>query len=64
MCSARRLRVFYICVKFRENISDAISYGADTKDASADVRTDTQNFGGYNMIPSPLFVKRHKNKAK
>ena len=27
MCSARRI---YICAKFRENITNGISYGADT----------------------------------
>ena len=31
MRPARCLMVFYICVKFRENISNGISYGADTK---------------------------------
>ena len=36
------------------------SYGADTNDGSADGRTDTQNFGRYNIIHSPLFVARHK----
>ena len=41
MCSARRLTVLYICVKFGENILDGIkSYGADTNDGSADGRTD------------------------
>ena len=60
MCSARRLVVLYICVKFRENISDEYqSYGADANDGSADGRTDTQNFGRYNIIPSPLFVSGH-----
>ena len=60
MCSARRLIVLYICVKLRENISDGISYGAKTICGSADGRTDTQNFGGYNIIPSPFFVAGHK----
>ena len=56
MCSARRLIVLYSYVKFRENIS---SYGADTNIGSADGRTDTQNFGRYNIIPSPVFVAGH-----
>ena len=30
ICSAHRFMVFYICVKFRENIMNRISYGADT----------------------------------
>ena len=38
-CSACRLIVPYIYVKFGENISDGISYGADTNDRSADGRT-------------------------
>ena len=46
--------MLYICVKFRENISNGMSYEADTNDGSADRRMDTQNFGGYNIIPSPL----------
>ena len=29
MCSACRLMVLYICVKFRENITNGISYGVD-----------------------------------
>ena len=40
------------------------SYGADTNDGSADGwtngRTDPQNFGRYNIIPSPHFVEGHK----
>ena len=31
MCSARGLMVFYICVKFHENMSSDFKYGADTK---------------------------------
>ena len=47
----------------REITSDGIRvmYGADTNDGSADGRTHTQNFGGYNIIPSPRFVAGHKN---
>ena len=30
-------------------------------DLSTDGRTDTQNFGWYNIIPLPLFVAGHKN---
>ena len=44
MCSARRLIVLYICVKFHGNISDGISYVADANDGSAEGRMDTQNF--------------------
>ena len=60
MCSAGCVIVFYICVKFGENISDDISYGADMNDGSADGRMDTQNFGWYNIIPSLLFEAGHK----
>ena len=31
MCSACRLMVFNICVKFHENMSSNFTYGADTK---------------------------------
>ena len=61
MCSAHPLIVLYICVKFCENISDSIkSYRADMNDGSADRRKNTENFGRYNIIPSPLFVMGHK----
>ena len=36
------------------------NYEADTNDGSADGRTNTQNFGQYIIIPSPLFVAGHK----
>ena len=54
--SASRFIVLHICVKFRENISGRYQgYGADMNDGSADgrtkERTNTQNFGGFNMIP-------------
>ena len=48
-------------MKFGKIISDGISYIADTNEGSAYGRTDTQNFGRYNIIPSPLFVAGHKN---
>ena len=38
------------------------SYGADTNDDPlTDGRTDTQNFGGNNIIPRHFFVAGHKN---
>ena len=70
ICSARRFMVLYICVKkgdFRENISDGIRVMERTRmmealtDGRTDGRTNTQNFGGYNIIPSPLFVAGHKS---
>ena len=71
MCSACCLIVFYICVKFGENISDGIRVRERTQmmerltDGEMDRRTDTLNFGWYNIIPSPLtltlFVVGHKN---
>ena len=51
-------------MKFGENISDNISYGADMNDGSADGWMDIQNFGGYNIIPSPLFVAEHKKRYR
>ena len=67
MCSACHHIMLYICVKFRENISEGVSYGADTNDGSTDEWTDrqmdTQNFGEYNMIPLPIFMAGHKKMA-
>ena len=42
MCSARRLRVLYICVKFRENITNGIIVTERTRnyEALTDGRTD------------------------
>ena len=60
MCSACHLIELYICVKFHENITDGISYGADKNDGSTDGWRDTQNFGEYNIIPLSLFVAGHK----
>ena len=64
LISARRLVILYIYAKFREIISNGYSYGADTNDkpltdgrtdrgmdGRTDGRTDTQNVGGYNIIP-------------
>ena len=58
MCSAHCLMVFYIYVKFGENISDGIRVMEWTQmmEALTDGQTVTQNFGRYNIIPSPLFV--------
>ena len=66
MCSAHCLIVLYICVKFRENISNCIRVMAQTQMMEAmtegwmDGLMDTQNFKWYNIIPSPLFVVGHK----
>ena len=57
MCSARRLKVLYIGVKFRENISNSFRVMERTRnyealtDERTDGRTDTKNFGRYNIIP-------------
>ena len=40
MCSACRLIVLYICVKFHENILDGISYRVDMNDGSTNGQTD------------------------
>ena len=47
----------------------AHSYGPDTNDEPltdgwTDGRTDTQNFGGYNIIPHHFSVAGHKNCCK
>ena len=54
MFSVCCLIVLCICVKLRENLKWYQSKGADTSDGSADIWTDTQNFGGYNIIPLSL----------
>ena len=45
ICSALHLIVLYIWVKFQKNISDSISYGADTNDGSTDRRIDRHTDG-------------------
>ena len=62
MRSARRLILFYIYVKLGENISDGIRVMERTQmmQTLTDGRTDIQNFGRYNIIPSPLFVAGNK----
>ena len=63
MCSACCLIVLYSCVKFHENISGGIRVTEQTgmMEGLADRWTDTQNFRGYNIIPSLLFVTGHKS---
>ena len=62
MCSAGCHIVLYICMRLRDNIINGIRDMERTRMiTSADGRTDTQNFGRYNIIPSPLFVVVHKN---
>ena len=60
--------VLYIGAKFCENISDSISYEADTKLWSANVwrdgRMDIQSLGQYTIIPHHFFVAGHNNKKK
>ena len=48
-CSARRLMVFNVCVKFHENIR-FLSYGADTKIVNRHTQTHTQR-KDKNIIP-------------
>ena len=62
-----------ICMKFHENISNGISVMELTRISQAltdaltydgqrmNGRADTQNFGGYNIIPRHFFVAGHKN---
>ena len=58
MCFAHHLVVLYFCVKFGDNIFDGMEWLKN--DENPDRRTCTQNFGRYNIIPSPLFVARHR----
>ena len=54
LISARRLIMVYICAKFREIISDSIKVMERTRMFNrwqTDGRTDTQKFGGHNIIP-------------
>ena len=66
MCSACRFIVLYICVMFGENISDSIRVMEWTgmiealTDGQTNRPTDTQNFGRYNIVTTPLFVAGHK----
>ena len=54
LISACRLIMFYICAKFREIISNGIKVMERTRMINrwrTDGRTDTQKFGGYNILP-------------
>ena len=56
----------YLCQVSWNSLERYQSYGADITDpplmdGQTDRRTDTQNFGGYNIIPSHFFVVEHKN---
>ena len=52
----------YLCQVSRNYLERYQSYGADTNDDPlTDGRTDTLNFGGYNIIPRHFFVAGHKN---
>ena len=59
LISARGLVMLYICAKFKEIISNGIKVMERTRMMNrwrTDGRTDTQNFGGYNIIPRHFFV--------
>ena len=56
MCSAHRLIVVYIAVKFRENIKMVSERIKNSK-----ARTDTQNFGRYKMISRQFLWRGIKN---
>ena len=53
----------HIFVPSFKKLSQTVSnYGADTNDEPlTDGQTDTQNIGGYNVIPRHFFVAGHKN---
>ena len=49
-------------VKFQKDWPKTVGGVADTRMVvGADGRTDTQNFGGYNIIPRHFLVAGHKN---
>ena len=49
-------------VKFQKDWPKTVGEVADTRMVvGADGRTDTQNFGGYNIIPRHFLVAGHKN---
>ena len=52
--------MLYICAKFHEIILNGVKV-MDTNDGPlTDGRTDTQNVGGYKIIPRHFFVAGHK----
>ena len=56
-------------VKFQKDWPKTVGGVADTRmvvgaDGRTDGRTDTQNFGGYNIIPRHFLVAGHKNAKK
>ena len=56
-------------VKFQKDWPKTVGGVADTRmvvgaDGRTDRRTDTQNFGGYNIIPRHFLVAGHKNGKK
>ena len=62
MCSACRLIVIYICVKFGENVSDGIRVMERTQmmEALTDGRTDVRTkWVLCNFLYSQLMVMRH-----
>ena len=50
MCSARRLMVFNVCVRFRENISSGFKVMERTRKLLTDTHTHTQR-KDENIIP-------------
>ena len=52
-------------VKFQKDWPKTVGGVADTRMVlGADGRTDTQNFGGYNIIPRHFLVAGHKNRCQ
>ena len=54
----------FFCATFREIISNGIKVMDTNDEPLTDGQTDTQNVGGYNIIPRHFFVAGHKKKAK
>ena len=67
LISACRLVMLYICAKFREIISNGIKVMERTRMINrwrTDRQTDTQKFGGYNIIPCHFLWRGIKTQMK
>ena len=61
MCSAHRLTVLYICVKFPDifrMVSELWMLEVGSADRWMDRQTDTQNVGEYNIVSVPQKQKK------
>ena len=63
MYFARRLMVLYICVKFRENISNGIRVMERTQNYEALTDGRALNFGRYNIITRHFLWRGRKKET-